>query len=133
MEKVTVTIEGTAEEINSAVKRLAGMVPEAQAVQEKPPSNAWSDDEIEVFFGGLKSNAQSILREIAKRPDGYPRGSLLTNLEMSGRTVGGSLSSVGHNRRRLFPKKPRPVRLVNNDYQMLPEFAEWVGNRRQDR
>jgi hypothetical protein len=129
MEKVTMSIEGTAEEVNNALKTLAGIVvSQAHPAEAKAPPGAWSDGEIETFFGGLKENARRILREIAKQPEGYPRDQLVANLGMSGRTAGGSLSSVGHNRRKLYPKKPRPVELQDNEYRMLPEFAQWLSS-----
>lgn len=128
MEKVTVSIEGTAEEVNNAIRTLAGVMGQAHPTEAKAASRAWSDGEIKTFFGGLKGNARRILREIAKQPEGYPRDQVVANVGMSGRTVGGSLSSVGHNRRKLYPKKPRPVELQDNEYRMLPEFAQWLSS-----
>ena len=77
MERVSITIEGTAEEVRSALRRLTALVPEGlQEAQEV----SWLDGEISNFLALLQSNARTILREIARRPTGYNRDELLSAL-----------------------------------------------------
>lgn len=125
MEHVTLSIEGTAEEVQIALKRLAAMA-QTEAVESSAVS--WLGGEIANFFNSLQANAQKILVEIARRSDGYNRGELLSALAFQPRELAGSLSSVGHTLRRYYPMKPRPLLLdpEKRQYRMLPEVARWI-------
>ena len=124
MAKVTLTIEGTAEEVMDSLQELVGLQ------KGKRTSVSWLPNEINEFFHSLQPEAQRILREIATRPDGYDRNDLVSRLSISERGLAGRLSSVGHTLRRFFPMKPKPVELDWGTwkYIMLPEVAEWISS-----
>jgi len=125
LERVTLSIEGTAEEVQIALRRLAALT---QMVTTESSNVSWLGGEIANFFNSLQSNAQRILVEIARRYDGYNRDELLSALSFQPRELAGSLSSVGHTLRRFYPMKPRPVSLDQDtwQYRMLPEVARWI-------
>jgi len=122
MERITITIEGTSEEVIRALQSVAGGV-KGQVVAVR-----WLPDEIKDFFDCLQPEAQRILKEIATKPEGYNRDELLNTLGISGRGLAGRLSSIGHNLRRFYPMKPNPIELDYETwkYTMLPEFANWL-------
>ena len=122
MERVTITIEGSTEEVIRALQAVA------TGVRRQGASVAWLPNEIRDFFNHLQPDAQRILREIATRPQGYNRDDLISALGISGRGLAGRLSSVGHNLRRFYPMKPKPVELDDEtwNYTMLPEFVDWL-------
>jgi hypothetical protein len=123
MAKVTISIEGTSEEITEYLQKLTG-----GKVQQQLIGVSWLPEEIENLFINLKPEAQRILREIATNPGGYDRDALITKLGLDGRGLAGRMSSVEFNRKRIFPAKPRPVELDWDTwkYKMLPEVAEWI-------
>ena len=127
---------GEADEIWDALTMLIGQgfgdgsgglgMPGTQGPEEAP----WTEAEITQLWGGFTPNAQRIVAEIARRPDGYPTAALEEAVGLDMARIGGSLSSVGHNMKRLFWDgntylKPWPL---NNDigrrhYTMRPEVA----------
>ena len=123
MAKVTISIEGTSDEVTEYIQRLTGA-----KVQQQVPGVSWLSEEIENLFTNLQPEAQRILCEVADRPGGYDRDELITKLGITGRGLAGRLSSVEFNRKRLFPSKPRPMELDWGSwkYTMLPEVAEWI-------
>ncbi len=123
MAKVTISIEGTSDEVAEYLQKLAGSKVQRQLIGVR-----WLPEEIESLYSNLQPEAQRILREIAKTPAGYNRDDLLNRLGLDGRGLAGRLSSVEFNRKRLFPAKPRPFELDWDTwkYIMLPEVAEWI-------
>lgn len=123
MAKVTISIEGTQDEVIEYFQKLTG-----GKVQQQSAGISWLPEEIENLFTNLKPEAQRILREIATNPTGYDRNNLISRLGITGRGLAGRMSSVEFNRKRLFPSKPRPVELDwdNWKYKMLPEVADWI-------
>lgn len=123
MAKVTISIEGTPDEVTEYLKKLTG-----GKVQQLSTGVSWLPEEIESLFTNLQPEAKRILREITTNPEGYDRDALITRLGITGRGLAGRLSSVEFNRKRLFPSKPRPVELdwETWKYKMLPEVAEWI-------
>ncbi len=122
MERVTITIEGTAEEAIRALQAIVG------GVKRQETGVNWVPDEIQDFFDYLRPEAQRILREIATKPEDYDRDELLNELGISGRGLAGRLSSIGHNLKRFYPMKPSPIELDDETwkYTMLPEFVDWI-------
>jgi len=123
MAKVTISIEGTSDEVAEYLQKLAGGKVQRQLIGVR-----WLPEEIESLYSNLQPEAQRILREIAQNPAGYNRDDLINRLGLDGRGLAGRLSSVEFNRKRLFPSKPRPVELdwETWKYVMLPEVAEWI-------
>lgn len=126
MEKISVNIEGTSEEIAKAIKALAALLSEPEEKQESQEED-WSEDEIKKFWQMLTEGAREVLRVIAKHPAGCDRDVVLKDLGLNGNQLAGRLSSQGHTMRQ-FPKKPRPVELDWNtwEYKMRPEFVEAI-------
>jgi len=125
MEKITLNIEGTPDEIIKAIKNLAGLV--GQEKGETHVDENWSEEEIRKFWNMLTDRAKEAFRVIAKYPTGCHRDIVLKELGLRGNELAGRLSSQGHTLRH-FPKKPRPVKLDSNtwEYKMRPEFAEAI-------
>jgi len=123
MAKVTITIEGTPDEVTEYLKKLTG-----GKVQLQSTGVRWLPEEIESLYTNLQPEAKRILGEIATSPEGYDRDALVSRLGITGRGLAGRLSSVEFNRKRLFPSKPRPVELdwESWKYKMLPEVVEWI-------
>ena len=124
MERVTITIEGTSEEVIRALQAVA------VGVKKQGASVSWLSDEVEGFFNRLQPEAQRIFRKIATKPQGYNRDDLIGKLGISGRGLAGRLSSIGHNLRRFYPMKPSPIELddITWNYTMLPEFVDWFAS-----
>ncbi len=125
MEKVSLNIEGTSDEIIGALKKLAGLV--EQRDEEISLDENWSEEEIQKFWSMLTDGAKEAFRIIAKFPTGCHRNLVLKELGISGNQLAGRLSSQGHTLRN-FPNKPCPVELDWNtwEYKMRPEFVEAI-------
>ena len=123
MAKVTISIEGTSDEVAEYLRKLTG-----GNVPHVPTAVSWLPEEIKRLYENLQSEAKRILREVATNPEGYDRDALISRLSITGRGLAGRLSSVEFNRKRLFPSKPRPVELDWDiwKYKMLPEVADWI-------
>jgi len=123
MAKVTISIEGTLDEVTQYLKKL----PESK-VHQQSTGVSWLPEEIENLYANLQPEAKRILREIGTNPESYDRDALIARFGITGRGLAGRLSSVEFNRKRLFPSKPRPVELdwETWKYKMLPEVAEWI-------
>ena len=126
MERITITIEGSSEEVIRALQAVAA------GVERRETSVTWLPNEIRDFFSNLQPEAQRILREITTRPAGYNRDDLVSELGISGRGLAGRLSSVGNTLRNFYPMKPRPINLNDDtwNYTMLPEFVDWFASNR---
>lgn len=125
MEKVSLNIEGTSDEVVRALKNLARQV--GQQEEETSLEENWSEEEIQDFWRMLTDGAKEAFRVIANRPDGCPREYVLEKLDIEGNQLAGRLSSQGHTMRN-FPQKGWPVKLDENtwEYKMKPEFAEAI-------
>lgn len=124
MAKVTISIEGTPDEVTEYLRKLTdGKMPHLST------GVSWLPEEIKRLYENLQPEAKRILREVATNPEGYDRDALISRLGITGRGLAGRLSSVEFNRKRLFPSKPRPVDLDWDTwkYKMLPEVADWIG------
>jgi len=127
MAKVTVSIEGTSEEVVEYLQKLV-----SGKGQNLVGGVSWLPEEIESFYDNLKPEAQRILKEVAKNPTGYDRDDLINRLGLDVRKIPGNLSSVEFKRKKLFPSKPKAMWLDWDiwKYKMLPEVAEWIINNR---
>ena len=64
------------------------------------------------------------MREMAKRPDGYPRDALLAELRLTVADLGKCMSSIGHHMERIdsYNRLQRPVvRDQEGKIYMMPE------------
>ena len=132
MAKVTINIEGTSDEVAEYLQKLTG-----GKVEGRIKGVSWLPEEIEILYTNLRPEAQRILREIAKNPTGYNKDDLISLLGLTegdrrrihGEGLAGRLSSIEFKRKRLFPRRPRPIELdreTRRKYIMLPEVAEWI-------
>lgn len=121
MAHVTVTVEGEAEEVRSALVALlgpAGLDGLGEGSGQGGAPSPWTVDEMARLWDYLTRNAQRVLATVAQQPDGYSHEDLERALGSDMRTIGGNLSSVGHAMRRLYRSgdsylKPWPI---ENDY-----------------
>jgi len=125
MEKVTINIEGSSEEVVKALQRLASLFVEQQ--ETKVVQEEWSEQDIRGFWNLLTEGARAALRVVAKQPNGCPRHNVLKELGIKGNELAGQLSSVGHTRRK-FKTKCCPFRLNWDtwEYEMIPELSEAI-------
>jgi hypothetical protein len=113
MARITVTVEGEAEEVRAALSALLGsasvdvasdepsrepVIGEGRGTVQSP----WTADDLAHLWEYLTPDAQRVLATIAQQPDGYPFSDLEVELATDMRTIGGNLSSVGHAMRRLY-------------------------------
>lgn len=132
MAKVVVVVEGSQEEVRPLLAFLSQWetpfsMPiakhaheEVERKEEETTAPQWTEERVLLVWNGMSDGAQRVLREIAKRPDGYVWKELAKALGRDARSLGGSLSSVGHQlRRQGFTNLPMPVR--DN-----PRGTEWV-------
>ena len=128
MVKVSLTIEGDAEEVIAAIRKLAGSdtesvtsvsetvdddVPDATPESTTPsnvsspaappvPEGRWTIDHVRTFWRYLAPNAQQVYHQVA-HSNGYvmSRQSLLDAMGLTERQLSGRMSSVGHSVRRI--------------------------------
>lgn len=148
MARLTVTVEGEAEEVRGALLRLvsgdadgwpvrssgSSLGPQSASEDESPtspePPLPWTKEELAQLWGYLTHPARRVLREVAEQPDGYPFKELEQALGTTMSSIGGNLSSVGHAMRRLYRigesyTKPWPISGVTHkrEYQMDESVA----------
>ena len=128
MVKVALTIEGDAEEVIAAIRKLAigESVPTAPpaennddettetnvevssssdtaaAASASVPEGRWTIDHVRTFWRYLAPNAQQVYHRVA-HSNGYvmSRQSLLDSMGLTERQLSGQMSSVGHSVRRI--------------------------------
>lgn len=144
MATFTLTVQGETHEYGSALRNLLALGVSEEV--EAPPQDVeqvvgngggkassssdatWTTAELKKLWTMMQfSEAQPILIEIAKNPQGYPFDDLQKALNMDGQKIGGRLSSVGHAMNK-FPGKPHPLINKARKYYMLPEFAQFINN-----
>lgn len=129
MARMTVTVEGEANEVRGALEALLGSVVldgsgealgkgQSVAGGQKAAQSPWTPDDLGRLWSILTPNAKRVLATVAQEPDGYAHQDLERVLETDMQTIGGNLSSVGHAMRRLYSTdggylKPWPI---DNDY-----------------
>lgn len=132
MARLTVTVEGEAEEVREALLRLFGGEPAGSpdagagsSLRPQPPGDEepktppepplpWTQEELARLWAYLTIPARRVLGEVAERPDGYRLEELEQALGSDMGRIGGNLSSVGHAMRRLYRvgdsyTKPWPI------------------------
>ena len=128
MVKVTLTMEGDAEEVIAAIRKLAvgdatSLTIVAETVDDDPPETTpeaasastvsppapppvpegrWTIDHVRTFWRYLAPNAQQVYHQVA-HSNGYvmSRQSLLDAMGLTERQLSGRMSSVGHSVRRI--------------------------------
>ncbi|QDV37377.1 hypothetical protein [Tautonia plasticadhaerens] len=136
MARVTITIEGEAQEIRRTLRKLLGPMgmgpgPRRDRANERGgpgthgPREPWSPEELTQVWNEITVGARRVLTEIAGRAEGYPSGELQKSLGMDGKAIGGTLSSVGVASRR-FGARPPIYKFRWDEYRMPPPVAEVV-------
>lgn len=140
MARLTITVEGEAEEVREALLRLFGgesgglSAPEPDAplgpqpaheeLPKSPPEPllAWTREDLNRLWANLSDKARQVLAEVAQQPDGYRLEDLEQALGRNMGSIGGNLSSVGHAMGRLYrvgDSYTRPWPLVGDKYKRV--------------
>jgi TRAP-type C4-dicarboxylate transport system substrate-binding protein len=116
------------EEDLEALSEIVGVL-EGRVETEEEEEQVWSEEAFLSLWEAIKEDTQEALREIAKKSDGYPVNLLLDKLHTSRQELGGTMSSIGHQMRRLGFRDEfeRPVwRDWDNDTYMMPDEVAGV-------
>ena len=119
------TVSGEPQDVQATIARVFGST---SAIEPAPKEEiAWTTDSITALWEGLTDKAREVLKEMARRPEGYPFTELRQALGLDAAQVAGRLSSVGHNMRS-FPGRPRLVVADgrSREYRLHPAFAEFI-------
>jgi hypothetical protein len=126
--EVTLTIKVEREEDFELLRALIdvlehkkiGIHREAQHATNLP----WTEEALLKLWSEITEQAQEAMREIANKPEGYPRDPLLAKLNMTGVELGRCMSSIGHHIEHIdsFRRFQRPiVHDWEGDIYMMPE------------
>lgn len=126
--EVTLTIKVEREEDFEVLRALIdvlehkkiGVYTEAQHAAGQP----WTEEAFMKLWGDITEQAREVMREIAKKPEGYSGDLLTRNLNITGAELGRCMSSIGHHIERTdsHRKFERPiVRDWEGDIYMMPE------------
>lgn len=105
MVKVSVTLEGSPEELIPVLRQVADLQTHeptqesaglSTSSQTQEESLSWNEDKVGVIWRNLSLGCREILREIAKHEDGITTDTLMVRLQLTPYEVGGRLSSLGH-------------------------------------
>ena len=136
MPQVTITVTAELEELPQALEQLLygfaaapvaqvrGTAPERQEADGIVDEVIWPSGDLARWWRRITPDAREVVAEIAKRPDGYPFNEVFKVLDLSGTTVGGRMSSLGHAKRD-FPGRPDIVipDYRRRQYSIHPEIA----------
>src|SRR2546423_10522729 len=97
MTKVTLIIEtDDDEDPRQAAARFLGIAEKPKAAATNGSETVeWTPEDFTGFWKGLTDDAQALLNEIAKRPDGSPRSEQEKALNRTAFQLAGTMSSVG--------------------------------------
>ena len=149
MVKVVLQVDGEADEVITAIRRLAGgdgvalsapppapevseVAPEV-VVEPVVPEGEWNADRVRTFWEFLAQDAREIYRSVARRR-GYviSRDSLLDSMHLTARELSGRLSSQGHAVRRIRRHHnvslPHPMSFdsASEEYRMRSDVGEVI-------
>ena len=155
MVKVILQVDGEADEVITAIRRLAGgdgvalsapppapevseeapeVVPEV-VVEPVVPEGEWNADRVRTFWEFLAQDAREIYRSVAQRRDYViSRDSLLDSMHLTARELSGRLSSQGHAVRRIRRHHnvslPHPMSFdsASEEYRMRSDVGEVIVN-----
>lgn len=153
---IKVEVSGTGDEVRNELLKLLGLQAAVAQVQpqvreesakepetEKAPSRgrrlpntkepagtsqmSWTEKEAEKLLNKISPDARRIIAEVAKRPEGYKPSELVQVLGLKTRSVGGQLSSVGKEVKRMG-NKPTPLLRVKADGEFVYKLDSIVAN-----
>ena len=149
MVKVILQVDGEADDVITALRRLAGgdgvalsappLAPEVSeeapevVVEPVVPEGEWNADRVRTFWEFLAQDAREIYRSVARRR-GYviSRDSLLDSMHLTARELSGRLSSQGHAVRRIRRHHnvslPHPMSFdsASEEYRMRSDVGEVI-------
>lgn len=109
--KITITLEGEVKDIPDELYNfIRAMNKQNLQISEQSPQikrgrgialKKWTPDEFQTLWQHIRNEARLIMVELAKKPNGYSSMNLQQSLSLGGLSIGGRLSSVGHQIRKL--------------------------------
>jgi hypothetical protein len=130
--KMAITLEGSIEEIKPILRYLSQEQGIAVAVkEEKSPITFWTEDMIRKVWNGLTPDCKEILRAVANNGDGLTFANWLATVTSNGKfnaqTIGGRLSSLGHQIRiNSYQNLPHPLITENQVYKLDPVWRSAI-------
>lgn len=153
---IKIEISGTGDEVRNELLKLLGLQATVAQVQpqvheesaketetEQAPSRSrrlptrkepagtsqmsWTEKEAEKLLNKVSPDARRIIAEVAKKPEGCKPSELVQVLGLKSRSVGGQLSSVGKEVKRMG-NKPTPLLKVKADGGFVYKLDPIVAN-----
>ena len=134
MPKITVTIEGEAQEIREALQELFNIVSPTVdlPVEDAALSAEWTADEVAQLWFAIKEGARDVLHQIARHGGECHHETLQNSLKVeSGFQIAGRMSSYGFALKRLGLAHKQPLYRYDygtNIYHMRPEITDLIVN-----
>lgn len=131
--EVTLTIKVEREEDFEVLRTLIDVL-EHKKGEHKETQRAvgqpWNEEAFLKLWGDVTEQAREAMREIANKPEGYPRDRLLAKLDITGAELGRCVGSVGRHIERIdtLRRFERPVvrDWGGNIYMMPEDVAELI-------
>lgn len=127
--RITVTLEGSAEEVLPILRRLPQSVTQVSTPEDD--SGRWTPELVRDVWPDVREDAKQLYRAMATEPDGVAAAKLAAL--MPGKTpydIGGILSSVGHQIRRRGLSLPRPFERPGGKFRLNPVWREVILSER---
>jgi hypothetical protein len=136
MTRLTLTLEGSIEELTPILQKLShvdapttGLNLQPQSKEPQTPATLpdWTADKAHMTCRWVTYDCMKILREIAKKPEGCSLEDIQKILSLSPNQIGGRLSSVGHQiRMRGYQNLSHPLNPTGIGYRLHPAWREAV-------
>ena len=112
--EVTLKIRAEREEDFAVLRAIMDVLErnkEPQAGAQSMAGQPWTEEAFLTFWESIGEQARGAMREMAKRPDGYPADALLVKLDFTGADLAKCMSSIGHHIERIdsYNRFQRPV------------------------
>ena len=126
MVTVSITVEGSPEELIPVLQHIADISIEKPTPQAPEISLAWTEKDIAVVWRDITLDCQYVLKEIAKHED-ISTQSLIDMLGISTNQLGGRLSSLGRQLKNSgLDRLPYPLRWTAFGYRMSTIWRETI-------
>jgi glycerate-2-kinase len=126
--EVTLTVKVERGEDFEILKALLDILERQEGVrtaqQELATGQPWTEEAFTKLWSVIPEQAREVMREIAKKPEGYPANLLTNNLNIKAAELGRCVSSIAHQIERTDSHRrfKRPVvRDWESEIYMMPE------------